>query len=71
MERMNFDGKLTAVGTTAIGEAVVRLVTSLGVWVGLLYGVSEEAESKVHRRVLWPWNKGAANVSCSNEGGNR
>lgn len=53
---MTFAGKVALItgGTTGIGEAAVRLVTSLGAFAGLLYGASEEAESKVHCRLLWP-----------------
>src|SRR5215468_9669292 len=70
---MDFAGKvaLIASGTTGIGEAVVRLVASLGTCVGLLYGVSEEAESKGPCRLLWPWNKCVAIVSFPNEGRNQ
>ena len=70
---MTFAGTVLLItrGMTGIGETAVRLITSFGAWAGLLYGISEEAEGTTHCRLRWPWNKGAANVSCSNEGRSR
>jgi NAD(P)-dependent dehydrogenase (short-subunit alcohol dehydrogenase family) len=50
---MSFDGNVALItsGTAGIGEAAVRLVASLGACVGLLYGVSEDAEYVVEQIV--------------------
>ena len=50
---MNCDerGDLITIGASALGEAVMRLVASLGACIGLRYGVSADAEYVVEQIV--------------------